>query len=134
MKRLSRFFALLICCAALMLTCATTVFAADSGSMLRYIPTEITVTAQKTTVKGYFVNMNDGAAISNLTDCTVAVCIEGNQILKDSFGTLNAFTVQPKSMVYYEFEYKSDGTLNNGSYVCDDTFYAMVDCTYTETR
>ena len=132
MKRFKKALAMIICCAALMLTCVTTAFAAPSTSdLLRYIPTEITVTSQSVTVKGYFINMNDSVAISNLREFEMAVYEDGDRIITGSFGTLNQFKIQPKSMVYQTFEYNNDGSFNTGTYVCNDATYALINCKYT---
>lgn len=133
-KHLKKLAAMALCCMLLVLTCSTSVLAAASAdsNLLRYIPTEMTVTSSKVLVKGYFVNMNSKATISNLEEVSMLINDDDEGCLASGdFGILNRFTIKPQGMVYQEMEFSNSYGLKTGTYVCESSVYADFSCTYT---
>ena len=132
-KHLKKLAAMLLCSMLLILTCSTSVLAAsEDPNLLRFVPTEMTVTSSTVLVEGYFINMNSEAAISNLKEVKMDIYNAEEGILASgNFGTINSFTIKPQSMVYQKMEFSNDYGLKSGTYICESDTYADFACTYT---
>ena len=102
----------------------------DMSDLLRFIPTEIIVSADKVEVSGYFVNLNEDVTVKNFTDFEMAVYQDGDLLVEGSFGEINAFSIKPLSIQYQSFTFNGAHDLNEGTYSCGDTIYAVFTCNY----
>ncbi|MGN0707799.1 MAG: hypothetical protein ACI4JC_07355 [Faecalibacterium sp.] len=132
-KHLKKLAAMVLCCMMLVLTCSTSALAvSEDPNLLRYVPTEMTVTSSKVLVKGYFINMNSKATISNLKSVKMDIYNTDVGILASGdFGTIKSFSIKPQSMVEQNMEFSNSYGLNSGIYVCEEDTYAVFDCTYS---
>lgn len=102
----------------------------DMSDLLRFIPTEIIVSADKVEVNGYFVNLNEDVTVKNFTDFEMAVYQDGDLLVEGSFGEINAFSMKPLSVQYQSFAFNGAHDLNEGTYSCGDDIYAAFTCNY----
>lgn len=112
------------------LFCTTAGASPDISDLLRFIPTEIIVSADKVEVSGYFVNLNEDVTVKNFTDFEMAVYQDGDLLVEGSFGEINAFSIKPLSVQYQSFTFNGAHDLNEGTYSCGDTIYAVFTCNY----
>ena len=61
----------------------------------------------------------------------MAIYTEGELLIDGSFGAINEFSVQPLGAVYQIFNFNMDHDLKPGSYVCSDSEYAIVTCSFS---
>lgn len=116
-----------ICCVAPMAgLCATT----SHADLIRFLPTLITVTYDSVIVDGYFVNMNNDCSVSNFDDVDLSIYIEDELLVEGNFGRINSFRVYPNSSYFQRFTFNRPGGLNTGKYVCNESCYALMDCSF----
>ena len=121
---------------ALLCLCASVTALGDSpsrGDLLHFIPTVITVTANKVTVEGYFVNLNTDVSVSNFRDFEMSVYHGDELIIKGDFGKINDFTIRPLRAQYQSFTFTGSHNLRSGTTVCTDSYYCSFSCTFTST-
>lgn len=102
----------------------------DMSDLLRFIPTEIIVSTDKVEVSGYFVNLNADVTVKDFTDFEMEVYQDGELLVEGSFGEINAFSIRPLSVQYQSFSFNGAHDLNEGTYSCGDTIYAVFTCNY----
>ena len=107
------------------------VASADTGDLIRFVPTEIEVTTNKIVVEGYFVNMNSDVSVKNFREVEMKVYQDGDLLVEGDFGTINEFTISPMRMKYQSFTFNGSHDLKNGSYTCNDRCYVVVNCSFT---
>lgn len=114
--------------AAVLLVCSM-VFSVSAtpsrGDLVRFVPTEMTVTDAKVKVEGYFVNLNTDVVVFNFREVEMTVYIEDEELVSGDFGTINQFEVEPLEAYYQSFTFNNKDGLKAGSYDCDETVYAM---------
>ncbi len=98
----------------------------DTGDLIKFIPTVVTVKSNAVTVEGYFVNLNENYIVKNFREFEMEVYEDGNLLVSGEFGTINSFSIYPLSMKYQSFTFKGSHDLNNGTYVADDGVYCVV--------
>lgn len=103
---------------------------ADISDLIRFIPTEIVVSTNKVEVSGYFVNLNADVTVKDFTDFEMEVYQDGELLVEGSFGEINAFSIRPLSVQYQSFSFNGAHDLNEGTYSCGDTIYAVFTCNY----
>ncbi len=105
----------------------------EIADRIRYLPTQIKVTKENVFVDGYFVNLNPHTKVRSFNDVTMAVYLGGELLIDADFGTLNDFAIEPLSLKRQDFTFQGDftETLNEGTFICDDTFYVLLDLTFT---
>lgn len=132
-NHLKKLAAMALCCMVLVLTCATSALAVSADSnLLRFVPTEMTVTSSKVVVTGYFINMNSKASISNLKEVKMDIYnAELGILASGNFSTFNSFTIRPQGMVEQRMEFSNTYNLNSGTYVCNSDTYADFSCSYS---
>ena len=102
----------------------------DMSDLLRFIPTEIIVSADKVEVNGYFVNLNEDVTVKNFTDFEIEVYQDGELLVEGSFGEIDAFSIKPLRVQYQSFTFNGAHDLNEGTYSCGDAVYAAFTCNY----
>ena len=130
---MKRFFAVVL---ALTLTVASLFCVsakADMGDLIRFLPTQIEVLENKVTVEGYFVNLNKNVTVKNFTDFEMKVYLSGDLLVEGDFGDINQFSIAPLSVKYQSFTFNGSHELNEGTYTCDDDFYASFTCSFKYT-
>ena len=103
---------------------------ADISDLIRFIPTEIVVSANKVEVSGYFVNLNADVTVKDFTDFEMEVYQDGELLVEGSFGEIDAFSIKPLSVQYQSFTFNGAHDLNEGTYSCGDAVYAVFTCNY----
>lgn len=103
----------------------------DMSDLIRFIPTEITVSANKVVVVGYFVNLNENYTVKNFKDFDMEVYQDGELLVSGSFGQINEFAVKPLGVQYQSFTFNGSHDLNEGTFSCGDTVYATFTCKYS---
>lgn len=100
---------------------------------IRYLPTQIEITKESVFVDGYFVNLNPHTKVGSFSEASMAVYLSGEMLIEGDFGTLNDFSMPPLSLMHQTFTFRGDytDTLNEGTYLCDDTFYVCFDFTFS---
>ena len=112
------------------LFCTSAGASPDMSDLIRFIPTEIIVSANKVEVSGYFVNLNEDVTVKNFTDFEIEVYQDGELLVEGSFGEIDAFSIKPLSVQYHSFTFNGAHDLNEGTYSCGDTVYALFTCNY----
>lgn len=104
----------------------------EIADRIRYLPTQIKVTKENVVVDGYFVNLNPHTKVSSFNEASMAVYLGGELLIDADFGTLNDFAIEPLSLERQNFTFQGDytETLNEGTFICDDTFYVLLDFTF----
>jgi len=102
----------------------------STADLIRFVPTTIDVSSNKVVVGGYFINMSS-TTVANFRDYYMDVYTNGNLLVSGEFGTINQFSVYPGSTKYQTFTFTGSHNLNAGSYVCDDTCYAVIACRFS---
>ena len=103
---------------------------ADMGDLLRFVPTHIDVTSNKVSVEGYFVNLNTSTTVKNFTDFEMSVYLAGDLLVEGNFGDITEFSISPLSVRKHTFNFNGSHELTEGSYDCDDEFYAVFSCSF----
>lgn len=127
---MKRVFAVVLALALMVSALFCTGASADMGDLIRFIPTEITVSTNKVLVEGYFVNLNDDVTVKNFTNFEMDVYLDGDLLVSGSFGTINEFSVKPMGVKYQSFTFNGEHDLNEGTYTCGDKFYAVFTCDF----
>ena len=130
-RLLRRSLTAVLLCILLLLPAASLAEAPEIGDLIHFIPTVITVEEDSVSVEGYFINLNEDKVVSNFTDVEMAIYTEGELLIDGSFGAINEFSVQPLSAVYQVFNFNMEHSLNPGTYVCGDSEYAIVTCSFS---
>jgi len=100
-------------------------YAAPSvGDLIRFVPTQITVSNNEVDVDGYFVNLNTKCDVMDFTDFDMTVYLDGSLLVDGRFGAINSFTVKAMGVYPQSFGFSGSHNLRNGVYTCDDHFYA----------
>lgn len=107
----------------------------EIAGRIRYLPTLIKVTKESVFVDGYFVNLNPHTTVSSFNEASMAVYLGGEPLINADIGTLDDFAIAPLSLERQSFTFQGDytETLNEGTYNCDDAFYALFDCTFSHS-
>ena len=130
-RLLRRSLTAVLLCILLLLPAASLAEAPEIGDLIHFIPTVITVEEDSVSVEGYFINLNEDKVVSNFTNVEMAIYTEGEQLINGSFGAINEFSVQPLGAVYQIFNFNMDHDLKPGGYVCSDSEYAIVTCSFS---
>lgn len=130
---MKRFFAVVLALTLTVASLSCVSAKADMGDLIRFLPTEIEVLENKVTVEGYFVNLNKNTTVKNFTDFEMQVYLSGDLLVEGDFGDINQFSIPPLSVKYQSFTFNGPHDLNEGTYTCDDDFYASFTCSFKYT-
>ncbi len=100
------------------------------GDFLRYIPVGVAVTDSAVQVYGYFTNLNGDCFVSNFRDFSLDVYMDGYLIASGYFGTIDKFEIEPEGVLYHTFVFPGRSGLVPGAYVCEDSDYCVLSCTF----
>lgn len=125
-----RMIAMILALILMVATLFCTSTRADMSDLIRFIPTEIIVSANLVEVKGYFVNLNADVTVKNFTDFEIAVYQDGRLLVESSFGEIDPFSITPLGVQYQSFVFDGSHELMEGTYSCGDTIYAAFTCNY----
>ena len=103
----------------------------DTGDLIKFVPTKVTVKSREVTVEGYFVNMNENYIVKNFREFEMDVYKDGELLVSGEFGTINQFSIYPLRMKFQSFTFKGSHSLNTGTYVANDGFYCKVSMRFT---
>ena len=103
---------------------------AEIGDLLRFLPTEIDVQENQVIVQGYFVNLNRNITVKDFTEFEIAVYLSGDLLVEGEFGDINAFSIGPMGTKFQSFTFQGPHELNEGTYTCDDSCYAIFACNF----
>lgn len=106
----------------------------DVGDLIRFVPTTIDVTNSSVTVYGYFINMNTDRAVMDFKEFEMDVYMKDNLLISGSFGKIHEFTIEPLRMKYQSFTFDKSHDLSPGSYVCNDTCYCYIGCSFSSSK
>lgn len=104
---------------------------ADTGDLVRFLPTEIEVQSSKVIVRGYFVNMNQDVSVQNFRNFRMKVYHDGELLVDGDFGDIHEFTIKPLGMKYQSFSFSGSHDLKIGTIDCGDRYYAAFSCKFT---
>ncbi len=104
----------------------------DIGDLIKFIPTKYTVTSNRISVEGYFVNMNTDKIVKNFTDFEMKFYdSDGDLLASGNFGDLNTFSISPLRMKAYTFNYNGSHNLKTGTYVAGDAYCCVISMSFT---
>jgi len=105
----------------------------EIANRIRYLPVQIKVTKESVFVDGYFVNLNPHTKVSSFDEASLSVYLGGEPLVSADISIMDDFSIAPLSLACQSFTFQGDYTekLNEGTYNCDDAFYALFDCTFS---
>lgn len=104
------------------------------GQLIRFIPVTIDVTRNEVKVRGYFVNMNESKAVGSFEKVKMNVYRDGKFLVGGNFGTIHDFIIDPLSLDYEGFSFGGSHDLNTGSFACGDSYYCVLECSFSTYR
>ena len=128
MKR--RFLAVILMLSLLLPAVLNVKASADVTDYIHYIPTKLVISSKEVEVEGYFVNLNESTRVGNFTDFSMEIGYAGETLIEADFGDLKQFMVPALGVLKHRFtiSYPNGHNLTNGTYTCDDSYYAIISC------
>ncbi len=133
MSKLYKFICIILTCILMLTTLSVTAFADDNtiGERIRFVPMQIVTENDKSTVSGYFVNLNDAIQVSNFTDFDMDLYYHSDLLLTGNLGNLKQFKVEPLGLTYETFTFDANEELT-GVQDCFDAIYAPFGCEFSK--
>lgn len=132
MCKLYKFICVMLA-SALLLTILPVAAQADDGTVgerIRYVPMQIVTENGKSTVSGYFVNLNDTKQVGEFMDFDMDLYYHGDLLLTGKMGGLNHLKVAPLGLTYQTLTFAANEDLAPVQN-CFDAIYAPFGCEFS---
>lgn len=132
MSKLYKSSCIILVCILMLAILPVTASADDDtiGERIRFVPMQIVTEDGKSTVSGYFVNLNDTKQVSDFTDFDMDLYYHGDLLLTGNLGSLDQFKVAPLGLTYQTLTFDANEDFAEVQN-CFDAIYAPFGCGFS---